>query len=100
MSKEPKKLLTPEKVSEQARRNIMNRWRDKSQCTAPVLELVRMACAEGATVGNICTVLDISERKFYRWLDEFPEFAATVKAGRGIEHDRLVNKLVQMALSG
>ncbi len=100
MAKEIKKPMTPEEVSEEARRRVMLRWKDKTQCTPVVLELVRMACAEGATVGSICAYLDISERKFYSWMDKFPEFAATVKAGRAIEHDRLVNKLVNMALMG
>jgi len=100
MMRDPKKEQTPEEISAEARRRVMLRWKDKTQCTPAVLELVRMACAEGATVGNICAVLDISERKFYGWMDKFPEFAATVKAGRSIEHDRLCNMLVRMALQG
>ena len=94
------KPKTREEISEEMRRRVMARWKDKTQCTPAVLELVRIACAEGATVGRICEYLDISERKFYAWLDKFPEFAATVKAGRSIEHDRLANKLVEMALGG
>src|SRR5262245_45767734 len=33
-------------------------------------------------------------------MDSSPEFAAAVNEGRSIEHDRLVNKLVEMALGG
>jgi len=86
--------------TEERRRKLHLKWKDRTQICPAVIELVRDACASGATVGNICAVLDISERKFYRWIDEFPEFAATVKAGRSIEHDRLANRLVEMALCG
>ncbi len=92
--------LTPEEIREKNRRAIMARWRDKTKVTAATLELVRGACADGATVGNICAVLGISDWTFRHWKDTVPAFAEAVKAGRMIEHDRLVNKLVEMALHG
>jgi len=94
------KEKTPEEISEEMRRRIMARWKDKTRVTPATIELVKYACAMGATVGRICDVLEISERTFYRFMDTSAEFAAAVKGGRQIEHDRLVNKLVDMALSG
>jgi len=91
---------TEEERRDAARRAIMARWKDKTQVTPATLELVREACADGATVGNICAVLGISDWQFRAWRDKYPEFAEAVKAGRMIEHDRLVNKLVSMALDG
>lgn len=95
-----KTTLTPEETSEMKRRAIMARWKDKTKPNAATLELVREACADGATVGNICAVLGISDWTFRHWKDKYPDFAEAVKAGRQIEHDRLVNKLVEMALNG
>ena len=95
-----KKTDTPEEISEKKRRAIMARWKDKTRVTPATLELVREACADGATVGNICAVLGISDWTFRHWKDKYPEFAEAVKAGRSIEHDRLANKLVEMALEG
>lgn len=82
------------------RKAIMSRWRDKTKPCAATYELIRDACADGATVGSICSVLNIASDTFYRWKDTYPDFAKAVKEGRRIEHDRLVNKLVEMALSG
>ncbi len=95
-----KQNLSPEELSEMKRKAIMARWKDKTKPSAPTYELIRDACADGATVANICHVLNIVEDTFYRWKDTYPEFAKAVKEGRRIEHDRLVNKLVEMALSG
>jgi transposase-like protein len=95
-----KQNLSPEEISEMKRKAIMARWKDKSKPSAPTYELIREACADGATVANICHVLGIVENTFYRWKDTYPEFAKAVKEGRRIEHDRLVNKLVEMALRG
>lgn len=100
MVKKPKKPLTPEEVVEEMRRRIMLRWKDKTKVCPATIELVRHACAMGAAVGRIVDVLAISERTFYRFMDTSPEFAAAVKSGRSIEHDRLCNKLVEMALQG
>lgn len=82
------------------RKAIMARWRDKTKVTPATVELVKHACANGATILNICAVLGVNDRTFYSWKDKHPEFAEAVKIGRQIEHDRLVNKLVEMALSG
>jgi hypothetical protein len=100
MAKTEKPKLTPEEISAKNRAAIMARWKDKTRVTPATLELVREACADGATVGNICAVLGISDWQFRAWRDKYPEFAEAVKAGRMIEHDRLVNKLVSMALDG
>lgn len=89
---------TDEEKADAARRALAARWKDKTKVTPVTLELVKHACASGATVGNIIDVLEISERTFYRFMDHSAEFAAAVKQGRSIEHDRLVNKLVEMAL--
>jgi hypothetical protein len=94
------KKQTPEERREAARKAIMARWRDKTKVTAATLELVRDACAEGATVGSICAVLNISRDTFYRFRDTYPAFAEVIKEGRSIEHDRLINKLVEVALTG
>lgn len=94
------KNLTEDEISEVKRKAIMSRWKDKTKPNAATCELVREACADGATVGNICAVLGISDWTFRAWRDKYPDFAEAVKAGRSIEHDRLVNKLVSMALSG
>jgi hypothetical protein len=91
---------TPEAKREAARRAITARWRDKTKPGPAALELIRDACAEGATVGNICAVLNISRDTFYRWKDMYPAFAEAIKEGRSIEHDRLVHQLVSMALAG
>jgi hypothetical protein len=96
----PKREMTPQEVSEEMRRRVMARWKDKTKVSPATIELVKYACAMGATVGRICDVLEISERTFYRFMDTSPEFATAVKGGRSIEHDRLVNKLVEMALTG
>jgi len=92
--------MTEEERRELARKAIAVRWRDKTKVTPATLELVKHACADGATVANICHCLGISEDTFYRWKDTVPEFGRAVKEGRRIEHDRLVNKLVEMALNG
>lgn len=96
------KDMTPEEKSAEMRRRVLMRYngRDKTEVSPEMLELVRHACAEGATVLSICAALDISEKTFYKIMGKSPEFAAAVKAGRGIEHDRLVNKLVEVALKG
>lgn len=95
-----KRKLSPEEISDMKRKAIMARWKDKTKVTPATLELVREACADGATIGNICSVLGISEWQFRAWKDKYAEFAEAVKNGRQIEHDRLVNKLVEMALNG
>ncbi len=92
--------MTPEERREVALKAIHARWKDKTKVTPATLELVREACADGATVGNICAVLGISDWTFRHWKDTVPAFAEAAKAGRGIEHDRLANKLVEMALQG
>jgi hypothetical protein len=98
------KNMSPEERHEEMRRRVMLRWQkadpNRNKPTAAAIELVRYACATGATIGRICEVLDISEHKFHRFMRESPEFSATVKAGRQIEHDALVNKLVEVALKG
>lgn len=99
MAKE-REEMDPEEYSKMMRKRVMARWKDKTKVCAPTIELVKHACAMGATVGRICDVLEISERTFYRFMDTSPEFAAAVKSGRSIEHDRLCNKLVEMALLG
>ena len=93
-----KPKMTPEEKADSARRALAHRWKDKTKVTPVTLELVKHACAGGATVGNIVDVLEISERTFYRFMDTSPEFAAAVKQGRSIEHDRLVNKLVETGI--
>jgi len=95
-----KSKMTQEEKADAARRALAVRWKDKTKVTPATLDLVKHACASGATVGNIIDVLEISERTFYRFMDQSTEFAAAVKSGRSIEHDRLVNKLVEMALMG
>jgi len=96
--------LTPEEISEQMRERVMTRWRkadpNRNKPTADAVALVSLACSMGATVGRICEVLDISPKKFRKFMQESPEFAEAVKAGRSIEHDALVNKLTEVALSG
>lgn len=94
------KPMTEQERREEMRRRIMIRWRDKTKVTPATLELVKHACADGATVSNICHVLEINEHTFYRWKDTVPEFANAVREGRRIEHDRLVNKLTEVALAG
>jgi transposase-like protein len=79
---------------------LHNRWRDKTRPNAAALELVREACADGATVMNICAVLGISDWTFRSWRDKYPEFNQAVESGRAIEHDRLVGKLNEVALAG
>ncbi len=96
----PKREMTPEEISEEMRRRVMARWKDKTKVCPATIELVKHACAMGATAGRIIDVLGISERTFYRFMDESPAFAQAVKQGRSIEHDRLVNKLVELALKG
>ena len=100
MANTKKAELTPEEKRDQRRRAIMVRWKDKTKVTPATLELVREACADGATVGKICAVLGICDWTFRAWRDKYPEFAEAVKSGRSIEHDRLVNKLVEMGLAG
>lgn len=92
--------MTEEERREEMRRRVMLRWRDKTKVTPATLELVKHACADGATVSNICRVLEINESTFYDWKDKVPAFAAAVREGRRIEHDRLVNKLTEVALAG
>lgn len=92
--------LTPEERREIGRRAIAVRWRDKTKVTPATLELVKYACADGATVVNICRVLGISDFTFRHWQHTNADFAAAVKEGRGIEHDELCNKLVEMARNG
>jgi hypothetical protein len=98
--KQAAQARSPEEVREQALKAIRARWKDKTQVTPAALELARMASEQGATVASICDVLEIGREKFYRWMDSVPAFAAAIKEGRSIEHDRLVNKLVEVALKG
>ncbi len=95
--------MTPEERSEEMRRRVMARWMKadpfRNKPTKEAIELVRMACELGATQKRICEVLDISETKFKRFLED-PAFAAAVKGGRAYEHDSLVNKLTELALKG
>lgn len=79
---------------------LNRRWRDKTKCCTATIELVKEACADGCTIGNICAVLGISVWQFRHWKDTIPAFAEAVQGGRMIEHDRLVNRLVEMALKG
>jgi transposase-like protein len=95
-----KPKLTPEELSAIKRRAIMARWKDRTVPPKNAAEIIRDAVAEGATVQNIAAAFGISRETFYKWKDNFPEFAEAVKQGRQIEHDRLVNKLVEMALGG
>ena len=101
--KEPAPEMTPEERSEEMRRRVMLRWQKqdplRNKPSAAAIELVKQACAMGATVQRICEVLDIPEGKFKRFLKD-PDFAAAVKAGRQYEHDALANKLIELALKG
>jgi hypothetical protein len=96
--------MDPEERSEMMRRRVMLRWQKadplRNTPTKDAIALVSLACSMGATVGRICEVLDISPKKFRRFMETSPEFAEAVKGGRQIEHDALVNKLVEVALSG
>ncbi len=63
-------------------------------------EIIETASEEGCTVLNICAALGIGRETFTRWRDQYPHIEAAFRAGRGREHDRLVNKLTEMALRG
>lgn len=97
------KDMTPEERHEEMRRRVLLRWQKadplRNKPTKDAIELVRLACEIGATQKRICEVLDISESKFKRFLQD-PDFAAAVKSGRQYEFDSLVNKLIEVALKG
>ena len=99
-TKKPERAMTEQDERDARRKALHNRWRDKTKPNAAALELVREASADGATVMNICAVLGISDWTFRHWRDKFPEFDEAVKSGCSIEHDRLVGKLTEVALSG
>ncbi|MGB6943781.1 MAG: hypothetical protein WBE37_15385 [Bryobacteraceae bacterium] len=96
--------MTPEERSEEMRRRVMMRWQKqdplRNKPSAAAIELVKQACAMGATVQRICEVLDIPEGKFKRFMKESEDFREAVKAGRQYEHDSLANKLIELALKG
>jgi hypothetical protein len=96
--------MDPEERSEMMRRRVMLHWQKQDPLrntpTKDAIALVSLACSMGATVGRICEVLDISPKKFQKFMATSPEFAEAVKGGRKIEHDSLVNKLVDVALKG
>lgn len=98
--KDPPKKTTEADERDARRKALHNRWRDRTRPNAAALELVREACADGATVMNICAVLGISDWTFRSWRDKYPEFNQAVESGRAIEHDRLVGKLNEVALAG
>ena len=56
------------------RRRVMLRWQKqdplRNKPSAAAIELVKLACAMGATVQRICEVLDIPEGKFQRFLKD------------------------------
>ena len=64
--KPPAREVSYEERCESARRALMARWKNKTKVTPVTLELVKHACADGATVSNICRVLEINESDILR----------------------------------
>jgi hypothetical protein len=91
---------TPEERREQARKAIAARWGNTKKPPLNIAEIIEDACSEGATVQSICAVMSICRETWYKWRDTYPEIDAAYKRGRSVEHDRLVNKLVEVALKG
>jgi len=62
------------------------------------LELVEAWCRDGATDKDIMQRLGISHDLFYKWKNEKPEFADTLKSGKEIVDAQVENALLKKAL--
>ena len=62
--------------------------------------LVEKAAANGCTVAQIASALEVSPQTLRRWREERPEIKAAFDAGRQAEHDSLVGALFGQAIKG
>lgn len=62
------------------------------------LDSVRGWAMQGSTDAEIAEMLGISERVFYEWKNEYPQFTQSLKKGKHISNGDLINSAFQQSV--